>query len=71
MESRAVKQAVDEAGGTDRALADAIGVSRAAVSKWRRGTRTMSVENALKIEAATGVDAARLNAFIRRQRASS
>ena len=39
---------MEESGTTDKELADAVGVSRAAVAKWRKGTKP-SVEKMIKV----------------------
>jgi len=53
-----IAKAIALAGGQKK-LASACGVSQAAVSKWHLGG-TVSAENALKIEAATGISRSRL-----------
>ena len=53
-----IAKAIAMAGG-QKNLASACGVSQAAVSKWHLGG-TISAENAVKIEAATGIPRAKL-----------
>ena len=51
MKNKLIDKAIKEAGG-QKSLADLVGVSQAAVSKWRLGNK-ITAENAVGIEIAT------------------
>jgi len=51
MENKHINRAIKEAGG-QKSLAELIGVSQAAVSKWRLGKK-ITAENAVSVEKAT------------------